>query len=105
MRAFLAAALMVLVAGRAEAHCYAVWKYPWPQHCGGRTTERVKAGVAVARVAAREETPSPSPPNGLQWSQPEDSEPNWYVEITAVPDMDEAERQKGLDELKKLQQK
>ena len=30
----IALALALLAATPVEAHCYSVWRYPWPQHCG-----------------------------------------------------------------------
>jgi len=30
----IALALALLAATPVEAHCYSVWRYPWPQRCG-----------------------------------------------------------------------
>jgi len=34
MMRWTALALALLAATPVEAHCYSVWRYPWPQHCG-----------------------------------------------------------------------
>ena len=34
MRVAAALALLVWATGPASPHCYSVWKYPTPQHCG-----------------------------------------------------------------------
>jgi hypothetical protein len=33
----------LLIAQPAHAHCYSVWSYPWPQHCGGIHARTSKA--------------------------------------------------------------
>jgi hypothetical protein len=34
------AVIAVAIAGPADAHCYSVWNYPTPQHCGGLYARR-----------------------------------------------------------------
>jgi len=67
-----AAAILLLLGAPADAHCYSVWHYPYPQHChaGGG----VYARAADAHV--------------------------WYVEITRLPD--DIERDDGIAKLKEL---
>lgn len=92
---------MILIASPAEAHCYATWKYPWPQHCGVSPPVR----AAVARVAAREEMPTPAPlPVGLR-EQPDIPAPPLLTAPTLNPPPDEWNEQMlhavGIEELKK----
>jgi hypothetical protein len=55
MRAWAFIATLMLTSSAHAQHCYSVWKYPQPQHCGSAMR------VAVARVPVREEAPLPLP--------------------------------------------
>jgi hypothetical protein len=51
----LALLLIIVIADPASAHCYRVWNYPTPQHCGG----------VYARVAPRPIPHAAHPNNDL----------------------------------------
>ena len=51
-RIALAAALLAAAPVEAAAHCYSVWRYPWPQRCGFSPTiakqERRRAAPPIS---------------------------------------------------------
>jgi hypothetical protein len=49
VRAFLLT-LGVMVSSPAAAHCYAIWHYPYPQHCGGSyVRHQIRASIYRVR--------------------------------------------------------
>jgi hypothetical protein len=70
-------ALVLAVLGQAqpaEAHCFAVWRYPWPQHC--RVSHEIKPAPAKDKSYFVEvlapETPYPAlDPKDTDWRTPD----------------------------------
>lgn len=85
------AALAMVAACPVQAHCYSVWKYPSPQHCGVVGSPHVR--VAVARVAAREDEPMPTPrPVEPLRSQPDILLPDIDSPLPTEPPPDEKDQ-------------
>lgn len=89
MRLALALALL-LAAEPASAHCYSVWKYPRPQHCGVRLAAHSEARRQLRAAALA----VPIPPAPV-------ADDRWYVEITRMPDGLDEDRAIGIEALKK----
>jgi hypothetical protein len=70
------AAAGLLSATPADAHCYSVWNYPWPQRCG-----------AVRQAYAEIKAPRPARP--------------FTPPPIAVPASDEAARAIAIDQLRR----
>jgi hypothetical protein len=52
--------VLTLWVSPASAHCYSVWRYPYPQHCGGVYTRTTAVRHAVAHpVEVRYDIPLP----------------------------------------------
>ena len=57
MRAVLALALVLVASQPAHAHCFRVWKYLTPQHCGGvyaRAAQAPRPAVQASKDDATE---------------------------------------------------
>lgn len=81
--------LIVILAEPAEAHCYSIWHYKTPQHCGRGEIGRHMGLKIPQRYAMRVQVPPPAPEDNT-----------WFVEITREPD--EVERDKAVDKLKEI---
>ena len=60
----IALALALLASSEASAHCYSVWRYPWPQRCGfSPTIAKQERRRAAARLTILHSVAATSVPN------------------------------------------
>jgi hypothetical protein len=61
------AVIAIAIAGPADAHCYSIWNYKTPQHCGGLYARRtppvaVTPPIKEAALKATDDPPQVDPP-------------------------------------------
>jgi hypothetical protein len=96
MRAFIFAAALIATSTAQAQHCYSIWHYKQPQHCGGAVR------VAVARGSAWEETPLPLPRPVELREQPDIPLPDVVSPPERIPPgRDDMLRALGIESLKR----
>lgn len=93
--------LLAAAAQPAQSHCYSVWRYPTPQHCG-----ITYARVASVRMVAANSDSVPVPPvrdPGLDLPLPDLTAMTWDTPLDTPGQLELAHDMERLKALRKLE--